>query len=127
MIGEILSTITAQDDTATLFEPVSDDGRTGWVLDPSAIARDDAIAIVEAAADETAGKVIDQGIRVIGQTYGHVDANALRELLPAVPPNLIGARFLAAAKRGLIVEDGTVRATHIAGHARRIVRWRWVG
>lgn len=126
--GEVVEdSVTPLAGTLSLFEPVSRHARDGWRLDPSVIARDEAIAVVEDAADDWSRKVIDQAIRSIGQTSGHVTSNDLRDVLPAVPPNLLGPRLLAAAKRGLLVEDGTVRATHVAGHARRIVNWRWVG
>jgi len=115
-------------ETASLFEPVSRHDGDGWRLDPSGvIARDEAIATVEAAADDWSRKVIDQAIRSIGQTRGHVTSADLRDVLPAVPPNLIGPRLLAAARRGLLIDDGMVKATHAAGHARRIVRWKWIG
>lgn len=114
-------------DDPTLFDAVSRHQGDGWRLDPSVIARDEAIAIVEAAADDWSRKVIDQAIRSIGQTRGHVTSADLRDVLPQVPPNLVGPRLLAAAKRGLLVDDGMVKATHAAGHARRIVWWRWVG
>src|SRR4051812_33270515 len=91
------------------------------------IARDTAVEAVEESADDQDRQVIDQAIRVLGRQRGHVSANDLREVLPQVRPALIGSRFLAAAKRGDLTEDGTIHANHLAGHGRRIVRWRWTG
>lgn len=110
---------------ATLFDLLSTENGPRVVA--SLAARDAGIAIVEAASDDQDRAVIDQAIRVIGEQRGHVSANDVRDLLPGVRPSLIGSRFLAASKRGELTEDGTVRATHAAGHARRLVRWRWVG
>jgi len=68
--------------------------------------------------------VIDQAITVLAATGQPFSANDVRGLLPDVRPALVGARFMHAARRGLIERIGDELATHKAGHARRVGLWR---
>lgn len=71
-------------------------------LDDARAERDAALAKLEADADNVDRQVIDQAIRVYAETGMEFSANDLRYLLPDVRRPLIGARFLAARKRGVI-------------------------
>jgi hypothetical protein len=68
--------------------------------------------------------VIDQAITVLAATGRAFSANDVRDRLPDVRPALVGARFMHAARRGLIERIGDELATHKAGHARRVSVWR---
>lgn len=86
-------------------------------------ARDRGVAIVEAASDDQGRAVLDQAIRLHAQSGRPFSANDFRDLLPAERANLLGARILAAAKRGEIVRVGYEPATHAAGHGRPVAVW----
>ena len=68
--------------------------------------------------------VIDQAIGVLAATGREFSSNDVRERLPDVRPALVGARFMHAARRGLIERIGDELAAHKAGHARRVGVWR---
>lgn len=88
-------------------------------------ARDRAMAEAEArrAADQDRA-VIDQAITHLAALGRPFSANQVRELLPVVSPALVGARFLAAARDGLIKAVGVTQASHTAGHGRLLRVWR---
>ncbi len=86
--------------------------------------RDKVIDIVEQAGDEWDRAVIDQGIATLNAAGAPWSANDLRPLLPHVRPALIGARFLAAAKRGEMMRTGYVTSTDPSTHARPIALWQ---
>lgn len=79
------------------------------------MTRDEEMALVEAASDEMARAVVDQAITLYAASGRPFSANSLRDLLPDVRPALLGARFYAAARRGLIrrigYEQSTLRST----------------
>lgn len=88
-------------------------------------ARDEGMAAAESASRADHDRaIIDQAIRTIGTTHDTFSSNDIRNYLPDVAPPLIGARFLAAARRGDIERVGDTLASHKAGHARRISTWR---
>jgi hypothetical protein len=90
--------------------------------------RDRGMALAESARGaDWDRRVIDQAIRHLARTGREFSSNDVRGLLPAVRPALIGARFLAASKRGEIKRVGDVLADHKAGHARRVGLWRRAG
>src|SRR5262249_41743884 len=102
-----------------LFDPWAEDARRAREARDAAMSR----ALDSQAADQDRG-VIDQAIRHLARQGQPFSANDVRKLLPAVEPSLIGNRFMAAARRGLIEQCGTTQATHEAGHARLLRVWR---
>lgn len=85
--------------------------------------RDDAVALVESSADDQDRKVIDQAIRAVAQSGKPFSANDIRPVLPRVRAALIGARFLAASKRGEIRKVGFVQSTDPGTHAHPVALW----
>lgn len=85
--------------------------------------RDRALADVEGDADAQDRAVIDQAIRAVAARGRPFSANDVRHLLPVVRTSLIGARFLAAAKAGVITRIGYVVSTDPGTHARPIAQW----
>lgn len=83
-------------------------------------ARDAALEEVEAAGDQWDRAVIDQGIDALNARRLPWSANDLRPLLPEVRSALVGARFLAAIKRGDMTRVGYVSSTEPSTHARPI-------
>lgn len=75
-------------------------------------AREQGFARVEAAADDGQRSVIDQALAHVaarGQTFS---ANDVRPLLPpGIRPALVGARFMAASRRGEIRKVGWIPST----------------
>ena len=122
MIGEITATVTPDSDEIPLFRDVLADGSV-----VGAFLRDRGVQLVNDATDEQGRAVVDQAIRVHGEMHSTVNANTIRNLLPAVRPALIGARFLALAKAGKLEKIGYVRASHAAGPGRMIADWAWRG
>ncbi|MCU1591672.1 MAG: hypothetical protein JWP11_2928 [Frankiales bacterium] len=92
-------------------------------LDDALAERDQALALVEDAGDAWDRAVIDQGIAALNARGVPWSANDLRPLLPEVRAALVGARFLAAAKRGEMVRSGWVTSTDPGTHARPIALW----
>jgi hypothetical protein len=86
--------------------------------------RDAGIAAVEAASDEISRNAIDQAIRHFASLGVPFSANDTRPLLPDVRPPLIGARFNAAAKQGLIRRVGFTQSTEPATHAAWVKVWQ---
>ena len=68
--------------------------------------------------------VIDQAIRVLAATGREFNADDVRDRLPAVAHALIGSRFMAASKRGLIERVGDQQSRHRSRHASRVGLWR---
>lgn len=87
------------------------------------VARDAAIAQVEAGSDDWQRSVIDEAIRAWADTGRMFSANHVRPMLPEVRKALIGARFLAAAKAGLIVRRGYEPSNDQATHAHPVAVW----
>lgn len=112
-------------DTGALFEV----RRTAYGVEitpvptPASAARDRGVAVVETASDEQGRAVVDQAIRIHAQSRRPFSVNDFRDLVPAERPNLLGARILAAAKRGEIVRVGYEPATHAAGRGRPVAVW----
>jgi hypothetical protein len=96
-----------------------------WSADEGRQARDRAMAetLAKPAADWDRATV-DQAIKHLASTGREFTADDLRELLPVVAGSIVGARFLAASKAGLIERVGSRTTRHAAGHARRVSTWR---
>ena len=88
------------------------------------LQRDRALAAVEGTADGQDRAVIDQGLRAMCERGRPFSINDLRPLLPVVRMSLIGARFLAAAKRGEIFKVGYVASAEPTAHCRPVALWR---
>jgi hypothetical protein len=88
-------------------------------------ARDAGMAAAESRrAAEQDKAVIDAAIEYLAGTGEEFSANDVRPLLPSVAGSLIGTRFLAASRSGLIERAGTTQADHEEGHARLLSTWR---
>lgn len=86
--------------------------------------RDEGIARAEAASDDWQRAVIDQAIREVAARGRAFSANDCRPLLPpGIRPALIGARFLAASKRGQIRKVGWVASTDPGTHSHPVAQW----
>lgn len=89
--------------------------------------RDEKIAQAEANATRQDIAVIDQAIEVHAQLGKPFSANDLRPLLPPVRTPVIGGRFAAARKRGLIKPIGTVTSSDRGTHAKPVALWIGTG
>ena len=86
--------------------------------------RDEGVARVEAAADDGQRSVIDHALAAVAARGVAFSANDVRPLLPpGIRPALIGARFLAASKRGQIRKVGWVASTDPGTHAHPVAQW----
>lgn len=87
--------------------------------------RDQGVAQVEEASDDWARATIDQALEHVAKTKPDgFSANDVRPLLPpGIRPALVGARFLAASKRGLIRKVGFVASSDPGTHAHPIALW----
>ena len=87
-------------------------------------ARDAGMANAESriGADQDRA-VIDQAVEHFASLGRPFSANDVRRVLPQVASPLIGARFLAAARRGLIERVGSTLAQHEESHAHSIGLW----
>lgn len=86
--------------------------------------RDAALERVEAHADDADRAAIDQVLEACIAAGRPFSANDARPYLDGVRPALIGARFMAAARRGLIVRTDWVTSTDPSTHARPIALWQ---
>lgn len=87
-------------------------------------ARDQALAAVEQRTDEWTRRTVDDAIRELVRRGEPFSANTLREQLPpGIPGPLIGARFMAAHRAGLIRRVGDVPSTDPGTHGHRIGLW----
>lgn len=93
-------------------------------LDEALAHRDAVLAALELDDDGWDRKVIDQAIEAVAARGLPFTANSVRDLLPQVRRPLIGARFNAAHKRGLIRQTGRfVPSTDKGTHGHRIAEW----
>lgn len=92
-------------------------------LTPAREARDEGLARVEQAGDDWDRRRIDQAITHLASQGRPFSANDARPLVEGVRSALIGARFLAAAKRGQIVKLGYVTSTDPGTHSHPIAMW----
>jgi hypothetical protein len=93
-------------------------------LKAAAALRDRGIAQVTAAAPTSDRDAIDQAIRNVARRLHQFSANDVRPLLPAgVNPNLIGARFMALAKRKEIRKVDQVPSTDPGTHGKAVAVW----
>lgn len=68
--------------------------------------------------------LIDQAIDAFADLGEPFSANDVREVLPAdVRTTLMGARFTAAAKAGLIQSVGLITSTKRNTHAKPVAKW----
>lgn len=88
-----------------------------------ALTKTTALAAVNDAAPAPDRAVIDAAILRVARRGGAFSANDVRELLPEVGP-LMGARFNALARRGLIERVGYVPSTKGNTHGHPVAEWR---
>lgn len=91
---------------------------------PPAALRDAALSAVNSSASPDDRARIDAAIRRLASAGGEFSANSVRDLVPDVPGPLMGARFQAAAKAGVIVRTGYVPSTKGSTHAHPIATWK---
>ena len=88
--------------------------------------RDDALAAVEAHATDDDCRRIDNAIRDVAARGRPFSANDVRHLVSGAPGPLMGARFQAAARTGLIRRIGYVASTKANTHAHPVTEWELV-
>ena len=89
-------------------------------LDEAIQARDEAIAQVNANADDWAKATVDQAILALA-ALRPTSANDLRDKLPEIGDrSLIGARFRSLLMRKRLVNVGEVVSTDVGTHAKKI-------
>lgn len=89
-----------------------------------AALRDEGMARVEAASDDGQRSVIDQALAAVAARGRTFSANDVRPLLPpGIRPALVGARFMAASRRGEIRKVGWVASTDPGTHAHPVAQW----
>lgn len=87
--------------------------------------RDKGMAQVTAASDDADRAAIDQAIARAAATGLTFSANDVRQLLPpGIRAPLVGARFMAASRRGDIVKVGFTPSTDPGTHAHPVAIWR---
>lgn len=86
-------------------------------------ARDLVLRQVDENADDWAKSVIDRAIREVAARGVPFSANDVRPLLPDVRAALVGARFMAAAKSGVIRKVGYVPSSDRGTHGHHIAQW----
>jgi hypothetical protein len=70
----------------------------------------------------------DRAIRVLAQYGQPFSVEDVREMVGEPSrPNQWGARFMSAARNGVIERCGFTQASHAAGHARVLAMWRGTG
>lgn len=84
----------------------------------------EAVARVDAAADPDLRAMVDEEIRRAAAGGLTFSANDFRDQLPDDVGPLMGARFLAASKAGLIVHVGYEQSTKASTHAHDVKTWR---
>lgn len=89
------------------------------------VLRDEGMAAVTHAADPRLILTVDAMIAELNATGQRWSANDLRDRLPVVSPNLVGARVRAAAMRRPqeMVRVDRVRSTLASTHAHEIGVW----
>lgn len=106
------------DDHAPGHNPTPDPMRTAAAL------RDQGMAQAEANSPERDRRAIDAAIRQVASDRSSFSANDVRPLLPdGVHAPLVGARFMAASRRGEIRKVGWTASTDPATHAHPIAVW----
>lgn len=86
--------------------------------------KEQAIAAVDASCDPDVRAMVDEEIRRAAASGQVFSSNSIRGFLPDDVGPLMGARFLAAAKAGLIVRVGYESSTKASTHAHPIAKWR---
>lgn len=93
---------------------------------PAAVTKATVLAAVNDAADVGVAARIDAAILAVARRGGVFSANEVRPLVPDAPGPLMGARFNAAAKRGLISRVGYVASTKESTHGHPVAEWEAV-
>ena len=97
-------------------------------LSAARTARDDGIASVEANSHEEWVGAVDKVIEMLAAGGREFTSDSIRNIVAAHGephhPNAWGARFAAAARRGLIHRVGYRQSARPAGHARAVAVWR---
>jgi hypothetical protein len=86
--------------------------------------RDEGVALADEATDDFWRNTVDQAIRHFAARGEPFSQNELRELLPEPnSPFAFGARFLKAARDGVIQPIGAVRSTKRESNCAWITQW----
>lgn len=93
---------------------------------PGVRRRDRALVAVTGSAKDTDRARIDAAIRQVAGRGRPFSANDVRGLVPDAPGPLMGARFNAAAKAGVIRRVGYVASTKANTHAHPVGEWQAV-
>ena len=91
---------------------------------PGVREKAEGIARAEAHADPSDRARIDAAIRTVAGRGGVFSANDVRPLIPNAHGPLVGARFNAAARAGVIVRIGYESSTKANTHAHPIATWQ---
>ena len=86
-------------------------------------SKERAIAAVNGVADPDFRARIDAAIRSAAALGKPFSANDLRHVLHDVPGPLVGARFNALAKAGVIRRVGYVASTKASTHGHPVAEW----
>lgn len=98
-------------------------------LDLAQTARDEGMSRVEANSHEEWKAAVDRAISWLARNNLEFTSDDIRSTFDVGEPhhdNAWGARFAAAARRGLIVKIGHRQSARKVGHARTIAVWRGV-
>ena len=93
---------------------------------PGVREKAEGMARAEAHADPSDRARIDAAIRTVAARGAAFSANDVRPLIPNAHGPLVGARFNAAARSGLIYRVGYESSTKANTHAHPIATWRAV-
>lgn len=96
------------------------------LCDCTALTKETALAAVNTAAPEDFAARIDAAIRSAAALGTPFSANDLRAAFSDAPGPLVGARFNAAAKAGLIEHVGYVPSSKANTHGHDLKLWRGV-
>lgn len=92
-------------------------------FDTALAAREAGMRATTEASDTLARNAVDQAIRTFAERGTPFSIENFRGLLPDVRPSLVGARFSAAAKRGVIRAVGFERSTLPSTHGAWVRTW----
>lgn len=90
-------------------------------------ARNAALDAVNAATSPEVKARIDAAILTVARRGGEFSANDVRPLIPDLRGGVIGGRFGALSRRGVIEKVGAEPSSKGNTHGHDIKRWRLVG
>jgi hypothetical protein len=108
---------------------MTDDQLSLLDLPAARTARDDGIARVDDNSDDGWKEAVDDWIHLLARCGADFTVDDIRKVITREPhhDNAWGARFAAAARRGVIRRVGYRQSARPAGHARAVAVWRGVG